>query len=614
MKTFNTAELDYDRIKENIISYFKTHESGAYSDWDFEGSGLNQLVSILAYNTYLNGINAHAAVNESFLDSAQKRNSVVSRAKILGYIPGSMTAAKATLTLTFPESAAPGGLFELPIGSKFKTVVDDTTYTFITRNEYSALLENGQYTLEGVEVYQGETKTSNFIVDASNLEQKFVIDDDEIDVSTIQVNVYDSATSNSYTSYSLWQTFGNVEITGDSTIYFLSENYDGKYEVRFGNGVFGKKPSSQNIVNISYLRVKGSDANGATVFEWADNDPEPTSITTTSKASNGAEREGIESIRFNAPTTFQAQNRAVTALDYQTLIKSEFKDFDNMAIWGGEDNVPPIYGKAFVCIKPPAAEILSDQQKEDVLDLLSKKKVLAIIPEIVDPVYTYLYFEIVFKYNNTLTSASSGELIGLLRDSITDYNDNILTKFNGVFRHSEFTNILDDTDRAILNSTCRVKAYKKVDLTYGDLIPQTIEFRFECEGEIDQDESFISSDSWTYRDQVLSLADEYVPGQTEYRNIYAFKQDAKGKIVKVFNQLGQIYIESGEITLDPVPVEQNEQINIYVEPRSNDVASKRNNLLSIDISRTKFTPEVDTIDVSGSAGARFYRTPPKNFQ
>ncbi len=612
-KVLNTTELDFDEIKGNLTNYFKNHPNQKYTDWDFEGSGLNLLLDVLAYNTYTNSRNIHMAINESFIDSAQLRNNVVARAKLLGYTPGSVTSAKASLYLRFEEAAGTAGYFELPIGSKFTTTIDGVSYFFITRNSYASQLEDGVFKLFDVEIYEGREKSASYLINSANEEQKIILDDEAIDVNKMDVRVYDNPASTEYTTYSLWQTFENEEITGDTPIYFLSENADGKYEIRFGNGVFGKKPESQSLARIFFLTSQGTAANGASIFEWSDNDPAPSLITTTSPASNGSDREGIESIRFNAPTTFAAQNRTVTPLDYRTIISSEFKDIDNMAVWGGQDNVPPVYGKAFICIKPPAAETLSDQQKIDILNLLDKKKVIAIIPEIVDPEYTFLYFEILFKYDNTQTTLTNGELISVIRDEIQNYNDNILTKFNGVFRHSEFLNIIDESESSILNSTARVKAYKVVNLTYGNLIPQTVEFRFEIEGEYDQETTLITSDSWTYKEKVLRLADEPIPNETTYRNIYAYEQDASGNAVKIFTSLGKLYLETGEITLEPIPVEQNEIINIYLEPKSNDIASKRSNLLSIDLGKTKFTPGVDTISVSGAAGARNYRTYAKNF-
>lgn len=604
-KRFKTSELDFDKIKDNLKDYFKSHPSQAYADYDYEGSGLNQLIEILSYNTHFNALLSHISMNETYLDSAQLRKNVVSRAKLLNYTPRSRTSPKATLDLVFSSDVGPGE-FVLPIGKKLKTVLDGITYYFITRNTYSAFQEGSTYTLKNVDVYEGKIKTQRYLVDATDQEQKLVINDNTIDTSTLKVKVYDTAASTSFEVYELWTTFS--DITDESRIYFLSENADGQYEVRFGNDVFGKKPLPQNVVEFEYLSTKGEEANGSSQFEWADADPSPTTITLTTKAANGAEREGIESIRFNAPLSFQTQDRAVTATDFRTIIRSNFTNIDTMSIWGGQDNDPPEYGKCFIAIKPPAAETLTEDQKNDIIDLLKKKRVITVIPELIDPEYTYIYLDVLFKYDSSKTTLSNGELKNLVRDSIRDYNDNILTKFDGVFRYSEFANIIDETDEAILNSTVRVFAYKTVDLIYGSLVPQEIKYEFEINGTNDQEKSIISSDPWTYLDWTLSLADEPIPDDTVNRNIYAFRKDDKGNTVKVFSNLGKLNIESGKITLNPVPVNSNSTINIYLKPRSNDVVAKRNKLLSIDVGKSQFVAEVDAVAVSGSAGAVTYNT------
>lgn len=605
MKQFNISELDFENIKGNLKEYFQNHPNQKYSDWDFEGSGLSLLLEVLAYNTHYNAVLSHIAMNETYLDSAQIRSNVVSRAKLLNYTPRSRTAPKATLSLTFDSSVGPGE-FVLTAGKKFKTIVDDVAYYFITRNTYSAFQVGTTYTLNDVEVYEGKTKTQRFLIDATDGEQKLIINDSTIDTSTLKVKVYDTAASTSYEVYELWSTFTNI--TGESRIYFLTENTDGQYEVRFGNGVFGKKPSTQNVVEFEYLSTKGEEANGATQFEWSDANPAPIAITLTSRASNGAEKEGIESIRFNAPLSFQSQDRAVTATDYRTLIRSNFTNIDTMSIWGGQDNDPPVYGKCFISIKPPGAETLSDQQKQDILDLLAKKRVITVIPEIIDPEFTYIYLDVLFKYDSSKTTLSNGELKNLVRDSIRDYNSDILTKFDGVFRYSEFLNVIDETDLAILNSTVRVYTYKTVNLIYGSLVPQEIKYEFEFNGTVDQSKSIISSDPWSYNGFTLSLADEPIPDQDALRNIYAFRKNEKGETVKVFSDLGKIDIETGIITLQPVPVNKNETINIYVKPRSNDIVAKRNRLLSIDVGKSQFVAEVDAVAISGSAGAVKYNT------
>lgn len=608
MKQLNVTELDFDQIKNNLITYFKQHESGAYKDWDFEGSGLNQMLDVLAYNTHYNAILAHNSLNESFIDSAQIRSNVVSRAKLLGYTPRSRTASRATLALSFSSSINEGReSYTLISGAKFTTVLNDITYTFITVEDYTAQLDivNDVYSFPNVEIYQGRIKHNKYVVDDINLSQKFEIDDDTIDISNLDVNVYENARSNSFQAYTPFNEIGGV--TGDSNIYFITENYSGNYEVSFGDNVFGKKPDRLNIIDFKYISTLGSEANGATIFDWVGSGISP-NITLVSKSSEGAEKEGVESIRFNAPLSFVAQNRTVTIDDYKSIISQNITGIQTLSIWGGQDNNPPEFGKVFISGKPVDGETLSVQQKDSIESLLKDKKIIAILPKIVDPEYTYLYFDVLFKYDSNRTSLSRGQLETKVRGVIEDYNINQLQQFDNIFRYSQLLSLVDNSDFSILNSFVRVFIYKTLDITYGNLTPVELDFDMELYGDIDEEESIISSDSWTFGGVTYKLADEIKNGSTNERNIFAYRETSSGERIKVYKSIGTIFMKEGTVKINPLPVEQNESINIYVSPASNDIVSKRNNLLSIDIDKTQVIADVDTISVSGSSGAIDYKT------
>ena len=608
MKQLNVTELDFDQIKNNLITYFKQHESGAYEDWDFEGSGLNQMLDVLAYNTHYNAILAHNSLNESFIDSAQIRSNVVSRAKLLGYTPRSRTASRATLALSFPSSINEGReSYTLISGAKFTTVLNDITYTFITVEDYTAQLDivNDVYSFPSVEIYQGRIKHNKYVVDDINLSQKFEIDDDTIDISNLDVNIYENARSNSFQAYTPFNEIGGV--TGDSNIYFITENYSGNYEVSFGDNVFGKKPDRLNIIDFKYISTLGSEANGATIFEWKGSGISP-NITLVSKSSEGAEKEGVESIRFNAPLSFVAQNRTVTIDDYKSIISQNITGIQTLSIWGGQDNNPPEFGKVFISGKPVDGETLSVQQKDSIESLLKDKKIIAILPKIVDPEYTYLYFDVLFKYDSNRTSLSRGQLETKVRGVIEDYNINQLQQFDNIFRYSQLLSLIDNSDFSILNSFVRVFIYKTLDITYGNLTPVELNFDMELYGDIDEEESIISSDSWIFGGVTYKLADEIKNGSTNERNIFAYRETSSGERIKVYKSIGTIFMKEGIVKINPLPVEQNESINIYVSPASNDIVSKRNNLLSIDIDKTQVIADVDTISVSGSSGAIDYKT------
>ena len=608
MKQLNVTELDFDKIKNNLKEYLKELPGGAYQDWDFEGSGLNQLLDVLAYNTHYNAILAHNTMNESFIDSAQIRSNVVSRAKLLGYVPRSASAAKATLSLTFPSSINDDrDSYSISAGLKFTTVVDDITYTFVTIEDYTTQLDPiaDEYVFPAVEIYQGRIKHNKYVVDEASSHQNFEINDTTIDISQLSVDVYDNNRTNAFQAYTRFDQIG--EVGPDSAIYFIQENYDNHYEISFGDGVFGKKPDALNIIDFKYLSTLGADANNATIFTWA-NVGAPPSITTISKASGGTSREGIESIRFNAPLSFIAQNRTVTIDDYKSIIGQNITGLQSLSVWGGQDNNPPEFGKVFISAKPVDAEVLSEQTKNDITDLLKNKKIIAILPKIVDPTYTYLYFDVLFKYDSNRTSLSQGQLETKVRNAIDEFNTEELQRFDGVFRSSQMLSLIDNVDFSILNSVIRVFIYKTLNVSYANLAPVELKFDMELHGDIDEKESIISSDSWTFGGVTYRLADETKNGSLNERNIFAYRETSSGERIKVYKSIGTLFLKEGTVKVNPLPVEQNESINIYVSPASNDIVSKRNNLLSIDIQKTLVSADVDAISVAGSSGAIDYKT------
>jgi len=606
MAQFNVTELDFDRIKENLIDYYKNYPGDKYKDYDFEGAGLNILMDILAYNTHYNAITAHTSINETFLDSAQLRANVVSRAKLLGYTPNSITAPYCSLTLEFDGSVNTNlESFTIEAGKKVTTKVDSVTYTFTTLQDYTTSLIGGKYTFNDVIFYQGVVKTQRFVVrDTAERGQKYVLKDNSADISQLKVKVFDNVNSDNFAIYTKFTTF--TDITNESEIYFITENHDGNYEIEFGNNVYGRKPSGQNIIELEYLSTLGEQSNGATSFTWASSNPAPTSITLKSKSAGGADKENIESIRFNAPLTFASQERAVTVDDYLSLIKRDFPAADIISVWGGQDNDPPQYGKVFISIKPNSENTLTDIQKDELKRLLSSKNVASTSTEVVDPNFTYLYFEIFFKYNSNQTDLSKSNLESKVRDTLIEYNDSILSSFNTVFRHSNLLSTIDDTDFSIISSVARIYTYKQKDLQVSDTISTELSFDFEIYGEIDGEESFISSDTFQYLGYNVVLGDEPLNDTT--RKVFAFRVDNTGARIKVDDNIGILTPSTGVIRFNPIPVDTAKTINIYCTPAANDIVAKRNTLIQIDINKSKIVGDIDAIAVGGASGAPNYVT------
>jgi len=609
MAQFNTTELDFDNIKDNLKDYFKRSGS-PFRDWDFDGSGLNNLLDVLAYNTHYNAMNTHVAMNESFLDSAQIRSNVVSRAKLLGYTPTSKTASTADITLVLRrKDDSINSTYVINRGDTFTSTIDDITYTFILLQDSQASVAVnasgiGTFTFSNLLVSQGVLKSRKYGVDNSLTTQKFVIDDPDVDISTLLVKVYDTPNASSYNIYNRFTDFTSG-LTGSSLIYYLEENYAGKYEIHFGNNSIGKQPGNQSVVELDFLSTRGPEANDATAFAHnggADTTVDGTStIIVNSKSAGGSEVEDIESIRFNAPLSFIAQNRAVTSDDYQTLVKQAFGAIDSISVWGGETNNPPQFGKAFISVKPTGALTLTREEKNSITSALQSKRVLSIEPVVVDPEYTYLFFNVLFKYNSSFTSLTQSQMETKVRNLLTRFNESQLQNFDGVFRYSQFLREIDSSDTAILNSTVRVYVYKDLLLTQGSTITHKLDFDMELFDE-NPSQSIIQSSSWKYNNVDYYFADEAGEVGQSTRNIYIYSLVENVK-TKVVNSVGTLNVLTGEMSINnsTVPLTQAvETIRFEVSPNSNDIVSRRNTLLRIDVPKTSVSGEIDSAAVSGS--------------
>jgi hypothetical protein len=610
---FNTTELDFDQIKDNLKNYFKRGDS-PFRDWDFDGSGLNNLLDVLAYNTHYNAMNAHVAMNESFLDSAQVRSNVVSRAKLLGYTPASKSASVASIDMILtPLAGVANQAYSLRRGESFSTTIDESDYTFILLENTQVSLStdsegNDTYQFNDLSIYQGVLKERRYAVDNSLQNQKFVIDDNNIDTTSIVVKVYENANSETYSVYSRFDQFSG-DIDGNSAIYFLEENYAGKYEIHFGNNSIGKLPGNAAIVEIDFLSTKGDLANGASAFTWnggADSIVDGTStIIVNSRSGGGSDKENIESVRYNAPLSYIAQNRAVTADDYRVLVKQIYGSLDSISVWGGELNDPPQYGKAYISIKPTGALTTTDEEKELIIEALQNKRVLSIEPVIVDPDYTYLFFNVFFKYNSNLTALTFGQMQANVRNVIESFNSQNLQNFDGVFRHSQLLQSIDTSDNAILNSSARVFLYKDLSLALGTSISHELNFNAELFVD-DAETSVIQSSGWKYTGWDYYLGDE---GAGVERNIYVYRLDETVE-VKMVNSVGTLNTSTGKLVLNSsrIPLEQNENIRIETSPNSNDVVTSKNTIIQIDVPKSTVIGENDTISTGGASGVQGYNT------
>lgn len=614
------TELDFFQIRENLKTFLKSQTK--FKDYDFEGSGMSVILDLLAYNTHYNALNANMAINEIFLDSAQLRNNVVSHSKMLGYVPRSATSAFAYIDLTVNSPIGNPSSLTIERGTEFTSILNNSQYTFTVLESQSIAPLNGVYKFQNLKINEGSIKKYSYVVDSFDLSQYFEIPDANVDISSLIVKVRANSATTTYDIFTLTRNF--VDITSSTKAYFLQEGKDGKYEVYFGDGIVGKKLEAGNVVELEWLSTSGDVVNGASQFTLSNNIAGNSNVTidVLYKAAGGGAREDIDSIKFNAPLSYVSQNRVVTPEDYKAAIINNYPNIETVSVWGGEENVPPDYGKAYISIKPKNAEALTVSEKQYIKDqILKTRNVVSITPELVDPEYTYIKLEVFFKYDPNLTNKTAGELRQTIADVIANYNDTDLKKFDGVFRHSKLSRLIDAADPSILNSTIRVYMQKRFVPVIGASQKYTLTFSSPLYTS-NSNEKIIASSSFTYNGFTQYLQDlpqsdaagvnvHTDEGGTHLLQIYRMVGDTKQVTIQ---DAGYLNSTQGVVVItnfNPSAYDGN-YITITAMPNSNDIAPKRNQLLQIDMNLSSITPEVDTIATGGTIAGIGYETTPRH--
>jgi len=487
MATANTylrvTELDFSGIRDNLKTYLSTQSQ--FQDYDFEGSAMAVLLDVLAYNTHYNAYYLNMLANEMFLDTAQQRDSVVSRAKELGYVPVSAIGATANVQVTFTGVTSGTTQFTIPKNSKFTTTVDDVTYTYVTPEAYKVVNNNGSFT-RSINIKEGEPLTHRFTVGAAG--QRYILPNQYIDTSSITVFVQESSADTTQTEFTRATNINQVFST--SPVYFLEEVADQKYELLFGSGALGKEVKSGNIIIVSYLVCNGSATNGASGFSVDTLNVgvsySAATLVTNSTARGGRYPETISSIKFNAPRNYQTQNRAVINEDYQRILLSENADLQSVVAFGGEQANPPVYGKVYIAVKPFGEEFATQNRKAQVRASILDRTPLGIDPVVIDPDYTYLIPNITTYYDKTRTRVTEAAIESNIRATIATFATNNLERFGNRLRYSRFVRALDNvTVGEILNNDAtinlekrfvpNINAAEKVELAYNNPIrPETV--------------------------------------------------------------------------------------------------------------------------------------------
>lgn len=627
------SELDFETIKQNIIDYFKGGET-ELTDWDFESSNINNLIDVLAYNTHYNAVTAHMAVNESFIDSAQLRSSIVSSAKLLGYTPRSYSAPIAILDGKFQAEETSQEEYVIPKGSVFSSNLNGDSFNFVVLDDIIRLkkvADSGSYYYETTEdspiiAREGSLTSRTFAVNASDQGSRYEIIDEDIDLSTLIVRVYPTS-NKSEGSAIVFNQYSNIgDVNENSTIYFVNENSFGRYEIYFGNGIFGKNLTAGQIVEIEYLTTQGTAANGLnSPFSVNQiNDPNnpigkevSLSIRDNARVFGGSVKESNNELKINATNSFTTQNRAVTADDYRSLILSKFGYIQSASVWGGEDNVPPQYGKIFIALDTFSDsgeyEKLTDLNKREILDYLGTKKILSLQPEIVDAKYINIVLDVLFKYDTNITSLVTNEMQAEVENKVLiPYNNNVLNKFDTIFRHSQFVGAVDNSSRAILNTHVRVYIQQTIDIP-DDNSQNVFNIEFGVPLTVDDGSVLVQTTTdvpWTENGERVFLGDEIKLNSSRERNIFLYKLGEQNAITKI-RDVGEINLETGILKLRSIFSDVPVKLKILVHPESNDVVGTRSFLLRIDEASTRVLANPDEIARGGVTQSIDYQAFPR---
>ena len=600
------SDIDFDNVKTNLKTFLQSQSE--FQDYDFEGSGFAVLLDLLAYNTHYLGFNANMLANEMYLDSADIRKNIVSLAKMLGYTPTSAKAPTANIDITINNGT--GATITMAKGTVFTSTISGTSYQFVTNAETIISPQEGVYKFSSVPIFEGTLTTFKYTVDSTDPDQKFLIPNVNADVTTLKVSVQNSSSDTTTQVYT--KATGIVGLTSTSKVYFLQESDEGKFEVYFGDGIVGKSLADGNIVILEYIVTNKTAANGASSFalSGAIGGFSNVSISTVSNAQGGSEPQTKESIRFNAPLQYSAQDRAVTTSDYETKILELYPNAQAVSAWGGEDEETPVYGTVKISIKAASGSTLTNATKLDLVTQLKKFNVASVTPEIVDPETTKILLTSNVKYDSNATTKTADTLKSNIITTLTNFNTSNLQKFDSVFRYSKVSKAIDDTDTSILSNITTLKIRKEFTPTLNSSTLYNIYFRNALYNP--------HSEHNKAGGGILESTGFKVDGDTT--NEMFLDDDGAGNVRRYYivsgvrtyanNTQGTINYSTGQITLNSLNIASisnirgsaSTVIELTVKPDSNDVVPVRNQILEIDTANSSITVTADSF-VGGSADA-----------
>jgi hypothetical protein len=620
MALVNFTNLDFDQIKSSIREYLRANSN--FTDYDFEGSNLSTLIDVLAYNTYISSYNANMISNEVFIDSATLRENVVSLARNIGYVPHSRTASRANISFFVDTSEFTTNPITLTLKSGVictsSSSFGNQSFSFIIPQDITVPIVNGIAFFENIDIYEGSYIINNFNVDANIPNQRFILDNVNIDIDSIGVFVRDTQSSTIRNTFKLSKNLFNI--TSQSRVFFIQEIEDQRYELIFGDGTFGKKLENLNYIEVFYNVTNGESGNGISSFNFSgrilDNNGRVVTtgislITTNSPSQSGREIESVESIRKYAPRKYSSQNRAVTATDYETIIPTIYPESESISVFGGEDLSPPKYGKVFISIKPINGPFVSNQVKDNIKNSLRRYAVAGIVPEIIDLKYLYIETDTTAYYNSNSTS-DPNNIKDIIFNSIRNYaNSKELNKYGARFKYSKYLKIIDDSNIAITSNITKIIMRRDLGVEVNKFADYEI-----CYGNQFHIKNMNGYNIKSSGFKVSGINDTLYMSDLPDSNgltgsIFFFKLNSPTEPQIVRRNVGRINYVKGEIILFPVNISlaikttfNQSIIQISVVPKSNDVIGLQDLYLQLDINNSVLNMLSDEIssgsDISGS--------------
>ena len=610
------TNLNFDQIKTSIRDYLRANSD--FTDYDFEGSNFTILINTLAYNTYINSYNASAIANEVFLDSATLRENVVSRAKEIGYLPRSRTSSRANITFFVDTNNLSTNPLTLTLKKGTVAVTsgrfNSSNYVFSILDDITVPVVDGIGLFENITVYEG-----NFIVENFTYSQnrRSILSNSGIDTSLISVVVKSSQNSNFSEKYVLSRDI--FEVKGDSKVFFLQEIEDEYYEIFFGDGVFGKKLEDGNYIEVTYVTNSGEEANGADNFSFSgrifDNNggivtSDLSLVTVNSPAFGGKPIEAIESIKRYAPRLYSAQNRAVTATDYETIVAQIYPEVESISAFGGENLVPPQYGKVFISIKPVNGEFLSNNVKDNIKTALRKYAVAGIVPEIIDLKYLYVEFDTTVYYNPNFTVSPEALRTNIIEIINTYSKSNDINRYGARFKYSKFLNLIDESSEAVTSNITKITMRRNLKVSINTFATYEICFGNSFHIRSSQGNNIKSSGFYISGiNSLVYLAD--IPTSESKGSLYLFTTPDGTTVNVVRRNVGEIDYQKGEIILYPINIRDTVKkfgfdkiIEISAIPKSNDVIGLQDLYLQLNVENSTVNMVIDNIssgsDLTGS--------------